>query len=238
MFKIVESNKIVDLLDYVDEETLVLLDIDNTLIESMQHVGSVAWFSYMLDKLENTGLDTKEAINRIYPVWLELQYAVQVRTVEKDTASVVKQLHNQGIKTMGLTARGFDLGKRTVEQLNSVEIFIENNTIYHKKVELDTLSGFVDGILFMNPEGDKGERLFQFLDKINFSLKKVVFVDDSPFFIDGVKSFFVEKKIPFIGIRYGGADARLKTFSPAHADDELRTIFAGKQNQSIINGLV
>ena len=238
MPKILESKDIADVLSYADLETLVIFDVDNTLLEPTQLIGGTAWFGHMLEKFQARGMNEQEAIKQAYVVWIQLQQVIKIKTVEKQTASVVKQLHEKNIKTMGLTARGFALAHRTSEQLYSLGISLDANTIYQDDVILDESAGFVKGTLFLDPAGNKGERLFQFFDKINYEPPKILFVDDMPEFMESVHDAVVAKEIPFVGLRYGVADDRSLTFEPARADEELKAAFLGTEHQGMVESLI
>jgi len=238
MKNMLESKNIADVLTHVDDQTLVIFDVDNTLIEPTQQIGGTAWFGHMLEKFQARGMSEQEAIKQAYVVWIQLQQVIKIKTVETQTASVVKQLHEKNIKTMGLTARGFALAYRTSEQLHSLGIALDANTIHQDDVILDESAGFVKGTLFLDPAGNKGERLFQFFSKINYEPQKILFIDDMPMFLQSVCDAVVAKNIPFLGLRYGVADDRSLTFEPARADEELKAAFLGTAHQGLVESLV
>jgi len=238
MSKILETKNIVDVLSHVDAQTLVIFDVDNTLIEPTQQIGGTAWFTHMLKKFEARGIQEADAIPQIYVLWKEVQQVVQVKTVEKQTVSVVTKLHEKKIKTMGLTARGFALGQRTYEQLSSLGISLDAHTIHSDDVKLDETAGFVKGTLFLDPDGDKGERLLQFFDAIAYTPEKILFIDDMPEFLESVRIALGKRGIPFTGLRYGAADDRSLKFEPARADEELKNVFVGTRLQDFVTTLL
>lgn len=223
---IIETKKISDILQYADSDTLVLLDVDQTLIEPASHVGGSAWFDHITEKLQASGVDEKEAIEKVYDVWMRLQDVLPIRLVEAETPSVVKQLHDKQIKTVGLTARGFMLADLTNKTLKSVGIHLDAHTIHDEKIELTKHVGFYNGVLSIEPYGNKGERLISFFEKINYLPKKVLFVDDFRFFLEQASQVLRLKNIQFTGVRYGGSDDNRLTFDPAIADQELRDFLA------------
>jgi phosphoserine phosphatase len=234
---ITETKKIIDVFNYVDSETLVLFDVDNTLIEPTSYIGSSTWFSYIVKKTLDRGMEFKEVIDRLIPIFVELQHIISVKPVEAQTAMVVKKLHKQNIKTMGLTARNFILSKRTDEQLRYVDISLDSNTIYDGEIIFSEEVGFYRGVLSIEPFGNKGARLFQLFEKINYWPKKVVFVDDTREFLDGVSDMLAEQNIDFTGLRYGATDGQITAFDPARADQELVQAFEGAGRQSLIEDI-
>ena len=51
-----ETNDFAHVLTYLEEDTLFVFDLDNTLIETAQHLGSDQWVSHQLDYLMKQGL--------------------------------------------------------------------------------------------------------------------------------------------------------------------------------------
>lgn len=241
---ITETNKFSDILKYADEETLVLLDVDNTLIEPISYVGGVAWFDYMMAKMKKRGIPEEDVIHKTSFLWVRLQQFVKVRTVEEAIPSVIKTLHKKNIKTMGLTARSFLVSRITDQQLKSVDISLQDNTICGKEIIFTDHAGFYNGVLSIEPFGSKGERLLQFLKKIDYETKKVLFVDDLSSFVEDVGTTLSEtslskgKKIHFKGIRYGGADDQEIRFNPARADEELLMVFRGTEHESLVKSFM
>ena len=58
-----QTNKIVDVFKYIDDKTLVIFDIDNTLIEAVQEFGSYAWMCSMTSRLQKKGLKDQNAVH-------------------------------------------------------------------------------------------------------------------------------------------------------------------------------
>ena len=218
---LIESTQFSDVLNYVDNDTVVLLDVDNTLIEPATNVGTIAWLDHYVTKLMEKGMDKIAAVKKVYKLWLPLQYKITVKTVEKDISRVINQLHASGIKTMGLTARGFGMAEQTDKQLKSVDIVLENNTLHDDKIVFSEGEGFYKGVLSIFPGENKGKHLLAFFEHINNFPKKVLFVDDKDFFIEEVGVALKRLNIDFTGIRYGGADDSFKTVDLQKADEEL-----------------
>ena len=236
MSQIVKTNKINDVLNYIDQDTLAIFDVDNTLIEPSISVGGVAWFEHHMKRLQKNGLPEKEAIKQIYTIWSELQHIVGIRAVEETTAQVIAQLHERQIKTMGLTARGFTLSRRTTEQLFGVGIALHDNTLHDKEIVLDKPHvGFYQGILSIPPYGNKGTWLRTFFDKIRYWPKKVIFVDDHRPYLAEVQSVFDEQKIAFTGFHYGAAQDRTVKFDPARVDLQARELLKKRGKAELLS---
>jgi len=238
MTQVIESNRISDVLHHADEKTLVIFDVDNTLIMPETHVGGSAWFMHMIQMFCDKGLSEQEAIEKVYEFFVQLQHFIPIKMVEYDTADVIQKLHARAVKTLGLTGRGFSLSRQTVAQLQSVNISIGTNTIHDKEIVFNARVGFFNGILSLNADGDKGECLIALFEKIDYWPERVVFVDDLRYYIDDVYNVLVPRKIPFIGIRYGAADEQHIKFDPARADDELRRLLAGTEYHNVVKEIL
>ena len=234
MSQVIESKKIADILNYVDDETLLILDVDNTLIEPVNYVGGSTWFLHMLKSFASRGIGESEAVKSIYPLFVQLQYVIKIKTVELETCDVVKQAQKIGAKTLALTWRGDILVTRTVEQLAAIGINLGKQTIHDKELFVEKTFGFTDGVLSVNPGNDKGSSLKKFLHMVDYVPNKILIVDDSAMFVEDVRSTLEQEKIPFTCIRYGGADARHIKFNPATAAGELRSLLEGTEHDKLI----
>ena len=139
---------------------------------------------------------------------------------------------------MGLTGRPFLMHEKTFDQLNSIQVFLNKNTVYDDKVILDSHVGFYKGVLSVEPYNNKGKKLLEFFEKINYTPKAVIFVDDELHYVEDVRQTMKERNISFIGFRYGAADDTVFSFDPARAADELDLIFKGTDDEEFVKRLM
>src|SRR5688572_8883105 len=78
--------------DEITSETLVIFDIDNTILEPLQSLGTDQWFSHEAKELEKQGLSKHDAHNQVIQPWAEIQKATKVKAVEKITPSYIAEL--------------------------------------------------------------------------------------------------------------------------------------------------
>ena len=70
---IIECNNIVDIYNHIkpneyNKDTLVLFDVDNTIITAQSHLGSDQWFEALYKReMEQTGKDVSAAVHAILP---------------------------------------------------------------------------------------------------------------------------------------------------------------------------
>ena len=207
----------------VNRETLLVFDLDNTLIEPIQSLGSDQWYYYLVRKYkEMDKMSEEKAYQKADEVWNKTQWLVEVESVEKTTPQFIQKLQRKGIKMMGLTARTFDISDVTMKQLKSVGIEFKK-AVYPKNLEfklVDT-AHYVQGIMYIGEQNDKGKVLVQFLKSIHYQPKKIVFVDDKQKHVTSMERALAELKIKYIGFRYGAADERVQRFNHDVEDMEL-----------------
>jgi hypothetical protein len=201
----------------VTEETLVILDIDDTLLIPKQTLGSDVWFTYQWEKYKEQGMPVSLALEKSLADWEAVRHITSMELVEPDTNNIVQKLQESNITVMGLTTQGLALATRTVLQLNSVGI------------DLTQTAPFKEDCYFMNPQSDKhgvlfrhgilftsgtpkGPALLALLEKIGYRPKSVVFINDKESHLLDVSAALEKEGIPFLGLRYGFGDARVKAF--------------------------
>lgn len=100
-----ESSTIANVLPLIDEETWVLVDLDNTVFQAKQALGHVNWLQHEVQKQIESGKSREDAFYSIYPLWKKTQMMTEVIPVESDFIEAIKQLQNENIVVMGLTHR-------------------------------------------------------------------------------------------------------------------------------------
>ena len=217
---VTETNEISQLLNYADRGTLFVFDLDNTLIEATQHLGSDQWFSHRLNHFVDQGHSIDEALNLVVPHWLAVQQKTGMRHVDPTVPELLKKLQQEGVTVIALTKRPPEIAKRTLEQLMPLQIdFSKSSHVKERMVfpeHRNTL--FHEGIIFVAASVEKGPVLNSFIKKMKSQPKKIVLIDDKMSHIHNVAEAIEPLKIPFVGIRYGGADEKVKNFDPKIAE--------------------
>lgn len=224
----------------VDADTLLIFDLDNTIIETTQTLGSDQWFEHYLhqqiSKRLKDGLPeakaTSEGLLRALTDWKSIQRVTSVQLVEQVTADLIAK-HQKTIKVMGLTARPIDLADATYKQLNSVGVDLTKSAAFPNDLILNQGGGdvnfiakFQKGILFSGNSA-KGPMLLKFLALANVSAKKIIFVDDKQKNVDSVdKALDTLPGITHTSMRYGAADKKVDNFDSKIADVQFS--FFGK----------
>jgi phosphoserine phosphatase len=209
---------------HIDDSTLVVFDLDNTLIEPVGNLGSDQWYDYLIRRyVEVERLPKKEAIRKATDLWNKVQWLIEVKAVEAGTPDLIKKFQDRGVRLMGLTSRTPSIADRTLAQLASVGVYLDRCTVHDKELKLkgDEDARYTHGVLFVGESNDKGKVLVQFLRQIDRVPKKVVFVDDRHKHVANVEKAARELKIGYVGLRYGATDAKVKQFGADTADIRL-----------------
>ncbi len=222
--KVFESKKMEDALSHVTPDTLLILDVDNTLIESAQMLGGDRWYYYSVDKFKKAGLSEKEATDKAMKTWFDLQKVTKVTAVEPKTPELVTVLQDKGVKVMLLTARSIEEAPTLYDQLSSVGIDIAKSPPSTKQYFFAS-SRYYKGMLLVNVN-NKGDVLKLFLAKAKVKPAKAVFIDDKKKNVESVDQALASMGIECDCIRYGFLDEKVKKFDPAIADVEYE--FFGK----------
>jgi hypothetical protein len=215
-----ESSQMEDALPYVETGTWVLIDVDNTMFESSVQLGSAQWRSYIRSKAQKAGYSKSESEEILDQFWMFVQPFVPVRLVDPNTLTFLQHLHEAKAPVFALTAREPIELKHTQRQIDSLGIILINDFPEKLNLPTDYPALYEKGILYCG-ENTKGEALTAFFQATGQTPDKVVFIDDRWEQITQLETELETLGIPFIGIRFSGADARVKAFDPAVADLQL-----------------
>ena len=214
-----------EILPYVTADTLLVFDLDNTVINPIQTLGSDQWFQYLLKS---------NSVDQSVAIWSQIQPYTRVEAVEAVTPDLIANAQENGLKVMALTARPSTLADTTISQLASVGVDFLMSPVYDQDVNLgdDTAPKYISGIEFVSPKFTKGDALVAFLNRIGYKPRRVVFVDDTPKHTVTVNQALDAAGIENFEFRYGADDAKVAAFNPPVAQKEYE-IFEHCGNQVI-----
>ena len=218
--EIIEIKHFNEIEKYALDDTLVILDIDNTLLMPAQELGSDQWFRYRLDCYRKEGKTYPEALEFALPEWEAIQNITDVLVVEETTPEVIRNLQKlERVRIIGLTTRGLALAMRTVQQLDKVGIDLSVSAPTKDEIPLLNPHAilFRKGVLF-TAGTHKGRGLQKLLAKLEYMPKKIVFINDKRGNLRQLEEGVNELHIPFIGLRYGFLDEKVNNFRADIAD--------------------
>jgi hypothetical protein len=207
--EITELPQIEKLKNYTNVEDLIIFDIDNTLIEPAQLLGSDQWFYNALQRAKKK-LSKEKALEVVLSQYFSIQHISKMQTVEKNTANIVQDLQNKNKTVIGLTTRNLDMLFCTIKQLKKLQIDLNKTSISKETFFFNIGNGvlYKEGIVFCDGT-HKGHALFSLLDTIKYNPKRIIFINDKYSHIKQIENSCEQRNIPFLGLRYGYLDEKI-----------------------------
>jgi len=232
--RLLDTNTFADVLKHVDADTLLLLDIDETLLVSTCVLNSSAWWSYIFAKFEESALpDAKlfPLLKRLLNIVLE---KVPFKPIEESTPGLLRDLQRQGVAMLGITSRSHttifvprsDLV--TKRHLEGAGIVLDERN-FRDRYGIDGESVPAEmkhGVLFAGGSRLKGHALQKLLNAAKSKPGKAVMIDDVREQLESVGASALAMGIGFTGLRYGRSDDNVN-FELQHAwisDIQLQTL--------------
>lgn len=211
---IVETHHFSEITSYANSETLIVLDIDDTLLIPTQMLGCDEWFQYRINKHQMEGKSASQALEQSLAEWEAIRHLTKMEIVESGTDSIVRELQNQGYKVMGLTTQGLALATRSTMQLKANNIDL---TLAAPIKEDHYISPKGHGVLYRNgilftSGTSKGEAFSILCERSGFWPKRIVFINDKATHLADLEEMAEKLGIEFIGLRYAFSDARKAAF--------------------------
>lgn len=218
-------------LQKVDKNSLVMFDVDDTLIYPTDLIQRAKHWEYR-DKitqqtLKNPAIVPEGKYEKDY-LHSTILNSSEFVLVDPKIVSIIKELQERHIPTIAFTKMGsWSLGvipsltEFRYKQLKAHEIDFSGafaDPKYPKNcitVKDGKSYCFRKGILFSN-EYDKGPILQLFLKTMNLKPNKIVFLDDRYDYLETVEAAMKDSGIEFIGLHYTAADK-----NPSQLDEEV-----------------
>jgi hypothetical protein len=216
---IIESSEIEDVFKYADKNSIVVFDIDSTLVEI--EYGLEYWVSYKAKELEKIGLANDKACDLALYTFFVISQVAKLFPIN-NSPKVIGELQKMKIPSIALTNRSLPVVKRTKKLLKNIDIDFSKNGLIEKDLDLQVTHNamFSKGIIFAG-KNDKGKALALFFNKINYAPKKLIYVDDRVEYVKSVEKEFDRNNIEFIGIRYSFMDGKKRDFDPVVAEKNI-----------------
>lgn len=227
--QIEELDRFSSLESHLTKETLLILDIDDTLLIPVQMLGCDEWFCHRLKEKGKT-CDSNTALEKTLAEWEAIRHLSQMQVVEPGTEAIITSLQERGFMMMGMTTQGLALATRTHQQLVQNGFHIIRTTPMKGDCYLmveDHGVLYRNGILFTSGT-PKGPALFALFDQMKFTPKRLVFVNDKKSHLRDVEQEAEKRGVEFVGLRYAYADQHKALFSPDVAEYQYTHSSFGK----------
>ncbi|MBS0649893.1 MAG: DUF2608 domain-containing protein [Verrucomicrobia bacterium] len=236
--KIIETNEIMDILEEIDEDTLVLFDMDDTLTDSSISLGTGAWRQYVRSQIASD-YDTKAPGNPHDLMAHATAQNIPVKPVEPNLVTLIENLQDKHIAVFCLTGRGYSMwystpmegiGPMSVRQLDSIEIDFTETTVPKSFQSIDPTILY-HGV-FLTSGTKKGPFLEKLFQETGYRPTKVVFIDDKLEENKSVESTLDKLGIDNVCVWYHRAQANNQEFNPLIASVQLEAFL---NNQTILS---
>lgn len=210
--KTIKSFDQVDL-DKIGPETLVVFDIDNTLVQL-----SDAYFSASTRQIRKSFFDSLLKLDR-YKNLTESEvayikdfslFSTPMPPVEKNIGGKISILQKKGVKVIACTHyKTGDTLKHTIEQwrfetLKKAGIIMSLSDQAFDFKGFQAHPKFYKGIILTDGQNPKGPLVAEFIKKMEFGVSKVIFFDDDKHFVESVFQAVCGLGLAFQGYHYLG----------------------------------
>ena len=218
-----EAKAMSEVFSSVTQGSIVVFDLDNTVLEAKQTLGTDQFFSYLVKKAEEAGLRGQEAKDLALLQAALIQPRSTVRLVEESTLGFLKSLHEKNVTVFALTARPFAWAEGTLNQLASLQVDFTKTA---PRIPIESNRNLKElnyqgGVIFLQPGQDKGNTLLKFLKVSRQNPEKIIFIDDKLHNVESVDTALRAAGIENVEFRYGAADERVKNFDSQLANFEF-----------------
>jgi hypothetical protein len=209
---------------YGNDEVLVVLDIDNTLLAMEQGLGSDQWYYWQMDLAGDDPCSADLVSNR-FRVQGALLYASAMRPTQPDAAQQVKHMQDAGLKVITVTSRGTAYRLQTFRELR-------RNAFSFWSSALPPQQGFPDDFVpeggsrparyeegvFLTSGQHKGDMIKALLTKTGTAPPKVIIMaDDKQENLQAVMEAFEGSGTAVHAWRYSREDANVAAFNSEEA---------------------
>jgi len=221
---IFESDNLKDIYNYANKDTLVVFDMDDTLVSPPGYIGSSVWLEYEIANLQKKGFSFDKALVFMLPTYFTIHEFMHIDSIG-NCPEIIDTLQKKNLCTMILTNRSMPMVNITLRELKRLNIDLSINSLYKKDLDISIQykAIFSNGVIFA-ASNNKGEILCLFLEKIGYTPKKIIFVDDKLKHVKSVEAATEKRGIEFVGIRYSLQDEYKKNFDSAIADQQFHAL--------------
>ncbi len=216
-----EGEDITGILDFIDKNTLVVFDIDDTLFRAKTAFGSSEWGSRLIKAEMAKGSSFQESVRKIMPLWFKAQKFNVLTLVDERIPKLLTEIRKQSLGCIAFTTRQPSALEITRWQLDKFGISFGKGTVaelkYGPSFRHPTL--YQEGVLFTHDFNESAAVFQDWVQQVaeqlgrSKQIKKVVFIDDSFKHIRLMRDAVDALEIAFVGLRYSATDDYKKTYN-------------------------
>jgi hypothetical protein len=205
--KIIKSSSLQSVLKdaQVDRDTLVVFDMDKTIVQKYSVPADIqTWLAAAVKDLTARGVPADQAQIMADTFAESHKNKVVFTPMEEVTVSEIHDLQAAGFHVLVLTAQFKDVSDITLFSLRTLGLeFLNSSRRFQENPfgqESDIL--FKNGVIFAGYQNDKGEVLKQLLHVNQFTPSKLIFIDDEIKNIRNMEKAFSNGPIPNFNFHY------------------------------------
>jgi hypothetical protein len=216
---------------YGNNQVLVVLDIDNTLLAMEQGLGSDQWYYWQKALAKEDPCSGQLLVGR-FNVQGAIFFASAMRPTQPDAAEQVRRMQDAGLRVIAVTSRGSDYRLQTFRELR------RNNFSFWESA-LPPTRGFPDDFVpegaarpvryeegvFLTSGQHKGDMIKALLAKTNTPAPKIIIMaDDKRENLQAVMEAFRGTGTAVHAWRYTREDANVEAFDAQEAADQWKAV--------------
>lgn len=212
-----QTHYVREILKYTRFNSLLLFDLDNTLIEAKTALGSDQWFTKLYYEASCTIDNRALAFEMTIAIYHAIQDFIKAQQVEQVSIDLIKAFQDIGLPVIAITARDINMEETTLRQLQDNHLdFTKGGSFYTFKHVLGTPENslntafFSNGILYCDGK-NKGKCLDAFLNNNAIHPRHIIMIDDKLKHLEHVGEIAGTKNIDFHGFRYGFLDSKVQS---------------------------
>jgi hypothetical protein len=216
----------------LNERSLVVFDIDNTLLKSHHEFGSDQWFNWQSEELiKQSSLSLAKSFDELLDLQAMIFTVGKMNLVEDSIPEILQILRTKNIPFIALTSRGPDMRNITERELirNGLSLpfnkFGQDIPVEFIPEMNDRKASYQKGI-FMTSGMHKGQMLKYLLSRFKTNYHSIIFIDDHKKHTDRVFEIFKIEGIDINTFRYGHEDKKVQNFI---SSEKTSSIILGKK---------
>lgn len=229
-----DLSAIKQILESADNDTLVIFDVDDVLVQPADQIFQSKNKEYLLAL--DMALAKRTSTDKLEYLRAKIAFKQQEKLVDERVLELLAYLKQNNINTVALTncATGKigDIARFEewrIIRLNTLGIdFSAHNTLPDVQFNyVDSMAGvplIKSGIIFTG-YADKGKVLRAVIRKFSLQPKKIIFIDDKLSNLQSVQTVAQDHKIEFIGVEYNAVKTSLlEEFNQQRADFQFEVL--------------
>ncbi|KKT01838.1 MAG: hypothetical protein UV79_C0004G0003 [candidate division TM6 bacterium GW2011_GWF2_43_17] len=190
----------------LDQDVLFVFDIDETILVANNPKARSAWFGAMLAEQMKAAVTFVDAINETRRLYRIAQEQTTLEAVDPELIQFINDLHQEGVRLIGLTSRSRELCDITPQQLAEVGLvgFGDATVRYELQLHPHEFPLIFENGVFFTSGAHKGLCLGRLLRELNWQPKTIIFIDDSYHHVEAVEAYASMVGIPAYTFHFTG----------------------------------